>query len=604
MRRALSVSFALLCLLSSAAARAQPTVSVSVDRDRIAFGETVQLSVRVQTVGVQPGQSDLEAPDLRGFRLVGRYQRNSYDSLRKQNTTVLNLTLQAEATGQLTIDPFTLRSGSTVVQSDPLTITVTGNGPAAPPAGQNPATDPSGDPGADPGGDADAGALPAGFDRAVFIGWDIDDTDVWLGQQVEARLYVYVNRDLRVTNFNVGKIDLEGFWTHERGQRGRTRSQLVQVGNDTFVRDEVAHYQLFPIRTGTLTLPPVTAQMQVTRGGFARRVRRQQLERSAPPLPVTVKALPQTGRPADFRGPTVGRLDLRASVDRRRVSADEGVQLTVQTRIEGMIANTPELELPDLPDFRVFPPTTRTDVRDEGDTVVGVRTQTWLLKPKKAGRLTIPALSLPTFDPSTARYAVQRTRPLTVEVRGEPTKDAAGDGDAAGADEAADGPALRTIRQDADLSPAAAPAAGSWWFWLVLLGAPLAFGALLLNDRLQARRDADAGGRAARKAAGRARDALDAARRQTDAALAYGAVANALIAYLEARFQQPFKGLTHPQLAQALRARGVPDATVDALVSELENSDFARFAPAAAGGSVGEAATRAEAIVGQVEGAV
>ncbi|MCA9559173.1 MAG: BatD family protein, partial [Myxococcales bacterium] len=343
MRRALSVSFALLCLLSSAAALAQPTVSVSVDRDRIAFGETVQLSVRVQTVGVQPGQSDLEAPDLRGFRLVGRYQRNSYDSLRKQNTTVLNLTLQAEATGQLTIEPFTLRSGSTVVKSDPLTITVTGSGPAAPPAGQNQATRPGGDPADAP----DAGAVPEGFDRAVFIGWDIDATEVWLGQQVEARLYVYVNRDLRVTNFNVGKIDLEGFWTHERGQRGRTRSQLVQVGDDVFVRDEVAHYQLFPIRTGTLTLPPVTTQMQVSRGGFARRVRRQQLERSAPPLPVTVKALPQSGRPAGFRGPTVGRLDLRASVDRRRVSADEGVQLTVQTRIEGMIANTPELELPD-----------------------------------------------------------------------------------------------------------------------------------------------------------------------------------------------------------------------------------------------------------------
>ena len=88
------------------------------------------------------------------------------------------------------------------------------------------------------------------------------------------------------------------------------------------------------------------------------------------------------------------------------------------------------------------------------------------------------------------------------------------------------------------------------------------------------------------------------------AALAYGAVANALVAYLEARFQQAFKGLTHPQLAQALRERGVPDAAVGALVSELENCDFARFAPAAAGGSVAEAAARAEAIVGQIEGAV
>lgn len=571
-------------LLAPSAASAESSLVVRADKESIQLGETLGLRIRASTdVGGGQQRIELAAPSLDDWAIVGQSESQRVDGFRGTRTTTITLTLQPRRAGTLTIGEFTLKVPGDPIRSAPITVKVRDGGVAAPGA---------------PAAPGQAGASPgeAAPDEVVFLRWEVDRDTAWLGQQLDARLYVYTREGITIREFKLGEIDLSGFWNEQHGQHRRARGRDVVVGGLRFDRQEVAHYSLFPLRVGEQPLPAVTAEMTVGRVGLFGGPR-SIVNRAAAEVPITVRPLPVEGRPPGFSGPTVGPTRLTASVDRQQIDAGEGVQLTVITRLDGLIQNAPPVALPALPDFKVFPAgdDTRTDWRD-GD-MLGVRRQSWLLRPQRGGALQIPALALPYFDPSTGEYGVARTGPIAIRVQGEP-----GAAPEEAAPAAEDGPALRDIRADVDLD--AGPRDGlGLWFPAALFGAPLLFGFGWLAERVRHRRHATAGSRAARTAARDARAKLDRiGRKGDDPRAGYSAVARAVVDYLETRFGAPFNGLTREATRAALVQRGVGPATADALLEELDACDFARFAPAAdAASGLPETARRAAEVIAAVE---
>lgn len=563
-----------------APAWAEPSLDVSVDRTEVVLGDQLSLTVTLLADSRGFGGPQIQEPALDGFAVVGRMSFSSYDSRRRQNEFKLQLQLSPVKPGELVIGPFRYTEAGSTVASEPIKVTVTGGA-------QGGAGDPN----------APAEQAP---DQMAFMRWEVEpEGPLWLGQGLRARLCLYVNRQLSVRLEEVSDVNPQGFWTQERGRRERAR--LVQIGNDVFAREVLWDQHLFPIRVGNLTLPEVSAKMVLSTRGMAVR-RAQRLDRKVEALALTVRPLPPQGRPADFAGPAVGEVRLEAQTNRTKVKAEDGFQLTVTTRVDGLIENVPELELPDMPGLKAFPPSATTNTSVRGDQVVGVRRQTWLIRPTQAGRVQVPALSLPYFDPQTGRYTTARTRPVWLTVTGTPLATKDGDPAATAASQASsDGPALRTIRKAPRLEGAAGGAAYTHpLLWAALILPPLALLGLILNDRVQRTRASTAGSRTARKAPKVAKDALAQAGK-AGAGQAYTAIAHALEGYFEARFGRPFKGLTHPQLVATLGELGVGADTAQAVVRELENCDFARFAPGAGADDVSEAARRAAALVDRVE---
>lgn len=576
---ALSVG-ALLALAWPAAAWADASLRVEADPQTVQLGEAVTVRIRARTEGDARAQIELSAPDLADWDLSGQSESTRVDGFRGTRTTTITLNLQPKRAGRLTIGAFTLKVPGAPLKSDPITITVADGGVANP---QAPAA-----PGQAPGTD-DAERAP---DEVVFLRWEVDGQSVWLGQQLDARLYVYVREGIGIRDFKVGEIDLTGFWNEQHKQDRRPRTRRIDIGGLRFEQQEVARYTLFPLRAGEQPLPAVGAEMVVRRmrvfGGP-----RSLINRTAAAVPITVKPLPVEGRPAGFSGPAVGRTRLTASVDQRRIDASQGVQLTVVTRVDGLVQNVPPVTLPPMPDFKVFPAGDDTRTNRRAGQMTGVRRQTWLLRPNRGGRLTLPRFELPYFDPDAGSYAVARTPRLTVEVQGEPGVEAPAERPAG-----EQGPGLRDIRAEVDPTAEARGGLGAW-FPAVLAGAPLLFALGWLGERWRARRDATAGSRAARTAARDARLALERIGRKADGDRAgYSAVARVVVEYLERRFGAPFNGLTRDATREALRARGVGDAAIERLLEELDACDFARFAPAAdaASGLAGAAGRAADAI--------
>ena len=566
----------LLLLLFAGPALAAPTLTVSASPEAVEYGGRVKVTVKVRTEGTA-GRPDLEVPELPGWALVGRSSQIRMDGFRGTQTEILELTLQARATGNLQIGEFRLRAGADLYVSKPITITVSDSapgpsgpgGPAGPGAGRSGRQGRAVSPGTrvpapPPAGDAE---LPP--DDVAFLTWVTDRQTAWLGQSITAKLYIHYHERAGIRRFSMGKIDLAGFWNEKQDDPRRSRRRAVTIGGVRFIREAVAQYTLYPLRAGELSLPAATATLSL---GRARRQTR--IERSARPLPIVVKPLPKEGRPRGYRGLTVGRTTLKAKIERKRIRADEGVQLTVETRIEGMLQNVPQIELPDLEAFQVFPSNTETRVERGGTKRFNVRTQTWLLRPRKGGRLTIPSLALPYFEPGSGVYRTARTSPLSVTVRGQPKGSSGG---RAVAEDDPDTLKLRSIRPHIDLELRGTAGSPVLWFYSVLCGTPLAFLLLLGIDRVRAERDRSASSRAARGAAKRAHSALTKAQRLTPK-LGYAAVAKALIEFLEVRFERPFKGLTRERMIETLRDHGVSQAAIAALAELLETCDFARFA--------------------------
>jgi hypothetical protein len=429
---------------------------------------------------------------------------------------------------------------------------------------------------------------------------------------VHAVLVLYVNLSLSIAAHDFGSINIEGFWS-EALPPTRPENELAVVGGERFVRSPVATYRLFPLRAGAATLPAVRADLTLAdRSLFGGR--RQRAKREAEPLGLSIRALPTVGQPAGFAGPTVGRLELKATVDRSRVQAENGVQLTVTTTIQGLIGQVPEPTLAS-PDWHVYPATHDTRTTNQGHLVVGTRISRMLLKPRKTGRVSIPAITLPYFDPGPGTYGVARTDPVEVEVFGPlvaaaaPPSQAGGAADArpsalASAAGAEAGPALRGIRLESALGPTYGPAWTHPAFPALLLFPPLGWLALLGRDHLRARSAAGAGDRATRRAAAEARKAIGALSGQAPRD-AYAALSRILTTFLEVRLHTTVRGLTRLGLRQRLEAAGLGPDLATEIADELENCEFARFSPDGdRDARLQEALRRAGELVGRIDTAV
>ena len=151
------------------------------------------------------------------------------------------------------------------------------------------------------------------------------------------------------------------------------------------------------------------------RAFMRRRLRRAQVARRST---IEVLPLPVDGRPAGFESANVGHYELSSSVDRTRGQGGRGGHLEgdgARRRQHAQRAAAQARQARRLPRLRAD---------DEGDHRARRRdprrrrsTRTCLL-PQKGGALSVPAIELAYFDPTTAKYAVAEVAADRADGRG------------------------------------------------------------------------------------------------------------------------------------------------------------------------------------------
>ena len=395
----------------------------------------------------------------------------------------------------------------------------------------------------------------------------VPDT-VYVGQQATYQVGVFIDDQLRVRlrrNPEFVPPDPQGMLAYELASAPPDPATR-RVGHHVF-EVHVFERALFPLAPGRYEVPSalLAYSLPLSLSFFSREENHTLMAES---LAVVVRAPPAEGRPADYLG-AVGDLHLAEHLDSTAARVGDPMRFTVSVAGRGDVNLFPRPVL-GVPWASAVPAQERVRLDTTTDEVRGTKEFDWLVTPRDSGRLAVPAIRYPYFNPYTERYEIALTRPDSVRVA---------PGQLAAADTAklnATPPlAIRRIYRGVPR----APLYQSPIFLVISLAGPLP--ALLLSARRRPRR------RPARIV-----PAAETLRRlaheqpPADARTIRGLFVRAL----GARFTLGPNVLTHPgALAHTLRREGVTPRTADRAERLLAALDRASF-----GGAVMSRDTAAE----------
>ncbi len=495
----------------------------------------------------------------------------SWDSRSGQKVTreqTLGLELQANKAGTLTIPAFVAKVAGRSAQSRPLTLKVIASAALAANAPQ-----------------AEAGqvAPPDPGEDKLFARYRLNKGTAYLGEQVLLDLEIFASPN---RNFSLEEMpdapELDGFWKKVVFKPTKLTRTVEVVGGQRYHVYRLWRMALFGLSAGERTLPPARLTFSTNRGmfGSGRRIRVR-----TKPVKLSILPLPTEGRPAGFASTNVGQYKLRATVDARTVPAGKAVLLKVALSGVGNIENARLPEIKDIDGFRVFPPTVKTEDKTSLNGIQGTKSAEILLMPTRGGRLQVPALSLPIYDPGRKGYERLSTPSIAIVVNGEPV--------AAPAIQAAPTKAepkevkLQPLHVRADVSAWSPPPFVTRPFFVALALPPLLFVLLLLGEWGWARAQRQTSAHVRRAVARDAKSRLQHAKQEADAGhldKAYAAFVDALLTLGSERTQVALQGMTTEQVCETLAAHGASAATVQQVQEQLQTADYARFASGAVAG--------------------
>jgi hypothetical protein len=580
---------AALLLLPALAGAAGMAISASLDRDEVALDELVTLEVRVEaaeapTVSLPSQGFDFDVVS-RGSSRSTSINMGGGGGVKVQHTFVFQFGLRPRRVGDLAVPAVEVVAGEARGETQPLTVKVLPAGSStagpsrpAPPVFGFPSL--PGSPGG--GGGAGGGSSRAwhGWERDLQLSVEVDRTEVFLGEQVTASVWVLSPVGVAETgNFKPPAYD--GFWTEQLELPKEPVQQLRKKDGLPLRAYLLQRIALFPTRAGPLELGTHAIDLVVRVASddpFYPFGDVQRVTRRSQPVAITVKPLPR-GAPAQFDQVNVATATLTASLSQQSAAVGQPVTLRLVAEGEGNVKAWSLPTLPAVAGARAFAPTSSDQLKPRGVKLAGSRTVETVLVPEAAGTLVIPSLAWATFDPKAGAYRELRTPELRLEVTGGAT--AAG---TAGPTQNTLFPGLRPIRPSGPLVRAGAPGA-RWPLWALLVGPVAAFLVLGGVDRIRERRLADGGARRVRIAGRVARRRLAEASRLlpgADGAPFFAEVERALVGYCSDKLGRPASGLTREELARALAEAGAHVAALRALSTALDACDAGRFGGAVA----------------------
>jgi hypothetical protein len=534
-------------------ALAQSPISAEVDRAVLSTDEMLTLTVTLETWSMLDSPPP-SLPDLQGFQVVGSSASTQIGIINGDIVTqaVYTYRLQPYKTGDLTIEPISVRLDGQTYSTQPMTVHVTqkpGQAPAAPQAPDQVAS---------PG----AGLIGQDF----YAEAEVDLATPYVGQQVVHTFRFYRAGELW------GQPQYEaptftGFWSE--GQEAEQYEYQVQAAGRLYDVIEVRTL-LFPSVMGPVTIDP--ARLTILGGFFSGD---QTLQ--SQPIELDVQPLPQ-GAPTGFNG-AVGQYTLSSSLDSSQGTVGEPLAWRVTLSGQGNLTAAPDPIWPEMPGWRALPSeaTVQTEVKD--GQMVGTRTYERLLVPTVEGESAIPVLEYVYFDPATGQYQTSRGEPIPISIMpgaaGAPANPPAGGQKEAVEQVVSD---IRHLKQvPMQLTMGDQPVTESpvyWAAWCVpVVGALGYFG----WQRRVRHWENNAGLARSSQARKKARRALARARRQ--GGNDYDAVRQILTTYLSDKLDRPLAGLTHQALAECLAARGVDAGLAERVEVLLVSSELGRFAP-------------------------
>lgn len=388
--------FTLLLTLPLTVFASNLNISASVDKNVVALGEAIQLQVVVS--GDVTNIPHPQPPELNDFevRSSGRSQNISIVNGRVSSSTSFNYTLFPKRVGKFRIGSFTINYKGQLLSTTPIDIEVKQEKSTL----DEPQTH----------------QIKKAQD--VFVEAFTDKKSAYVGEQITLTFRFYSSVQL-LSQPHYTPPAISGFVTEELPPHRNYRTTIA--GREYQVTE--IKTALFPVSKGTLTIGPAAVVVTIPsvddffdefffRGFFSTG---KQVELKSRPIVISVKDLPEEGKPVKFSG-AVGSYKISASLDKSNLEVGQAATLKVKISGTGNIKSIPQPEI-SIPNFRQYETISSVNVTRDGQLIGGSKEFKTVIIPTKPGGQVIQPISFSFFEPQSGSYRTVFSNPISVEIR-------------------------------------------------------------------------------------------------------------------------------------------------------------------------------------------
>jgi len=540
-------------------------LTATVDKNPVSINDIFTLKLSLTN-----GKGNIETPDLSDFRVVfGPSRSSSYRIVNgmQSSSVSVSYTLRPKKLGTYEIGVAKAQVDGKVLTTKPIKMEVVKGGSTNTTQSSSNSSNSS-----------RGTNQRTQTNKNLMVRLELSKRNVYKGEQIVAS-YVLLSR---YNNIDLGDMDfptLDGFWVEEFPEEQTSWEPNLEVINGVQYRKAIIKRQvLFPQRSGSIELSPFVLSANVNRSFF--NPGENITVRSNSPT-ITVKELP-AGAPDSFKG-AVGNFEFTASVDKKKLKANDAINLKVTISGNGnlRLINVPPFAFPD--DFEVYDPETNDRIKVTTGGIKGSRNFQYLIIPRYPGKYTIPQLEFSFFNPSSGKYESTTAGPFDFSIT-----DDGGAVPSAGISRPKNvveesGLDIRYIITDKNLLTATrSQFFRTSLFWIGSVG-PFALLLLFLGYRRRKEAlDSDVTGKKRREAKKMARKSLkaaDEALKGNDSSVFYQEISKALYGYISGKLSIPIGKLSRNSILEELKKNNIDESTINDATYVIDTCEMARFAP-------------------------
>ncbi len=579
MRKVFAILLTLLGMSVAAAANIQLTASV--DRNPVGLNE--QFVYQVEIKGETNNLPEVNLPDFENFAVISGPNVSSSVQIinfKMSSTRTYSVVLMPRSVGTFRIQPATAEYKGKKLRSNAIQVQVVkGTTQPGVQRRQRPRT-PSG--------------KNVDLSRALFLKAIPSKRTAFVNEQVTVSYKIYFRVNIQNPNF-LKLPETPGFWVEEYPLEKNIPITQEVVNGIQYNVAEIRKLALFPSKIGDLEISPLELEVEAVvrrrsrdpfdifddffQDSFGQVIRRKLVSN---PIHIKVKPLPAEGKPRDFSG-LVGDYRIHASLDKTSAQTDQALSLKIRVFGNGNLKVLSALPIKFPPNFEVYDPKIKEKVNHSGAYLSESKEFEYVFIPRVPGDFTIPSIRIPYFNPFKKVYSVLKTPEFNLNVT--PGKNYAANLNGNFISKEAVrfvGKDIHFIKDELDIQPIGYVPLRSWYYWLVVLLAPLILGGAMVYRKHQEKMSSNVEYARKRKANKMARRRLKEARhllKESPDARFYGEVSRAFLGYIADKTNRSAAGLLKEDVAALLKNYQVEENLIQEVIKLLDEADFRRFAP-------------------------
>lgn len=556
--------YLILLVLSFQGLWAQVQFEAKVSKNTLGLNERLRIDFVMNIDG-----DNFNEPSFEGFRVIaGPSQQvsQSWINGRSSFEKVYSYYLLPNQKGNLTIKQATIEYEGRIYKTSPIKVNVTA------------ATEQPRDP----------NDISISADNNLYLVADISKTNPYINEPITVVYKLYFSYNIGITNWReLNKPKYNDFWSQNIDIKQLVPEEGMFKGEKyryVVLRKTV----LYPQKSGKLNIEPLSLDIDVQlptnrRNMFGQMLIKEDSKRvSAGTKTISVKALPETGKPADFSG-AVGNFDFKVRPSKTDLKNGESLELVVSVTGKGnmKLFNLPKPVVPNA--LEMYDPVHNERVNTSLAGMTGKISDSYTIIPQFKGNYPIKPMQFSYFDLGSGTYKTITSEEIMINVLDGPTASEPAVASNGGSKKnVISGTAqFKFIALDTNLKPTEKDDFfGSQRFYTLLLLPFLMIPLIVLFKKKKEAIDNDVTGNRIRNNNRLAKKYLSEAKKQiNNKEPFYVALEKAMHNFLKAKLHIETSEMSKENIRELLLNRNAKPEAVQDFIALTENCEVARYAP-------------------------